>query len=50
MVTLFSLPKHNTQNFDPYKNMASYEWGLLAVYGHEEILKKSSSLKPPVRF
>ena len=26
------------------------EWGLLALYGHEEILKKSSSPKPLVRF
>ena len=35
-----------------YKN-GSGEWGeggLLAPYGHEEILKKSSSLKPLVRF
>ena len=29
----------------------SGEWGLLALYGHEEeIHKKSSSLKPQVRF
>ena len=28
----------------------SGEWGLLALYGHEEILKKSSSPKPLVRF
>ena len=28
----------------------SSEWGLLALYGHEEILKKSSSSKPLVRF
>ena len=28
----------------------SVEWGLLALYGHEEILKKSSSPKPLVRF
>ena len=28
----------------------SGEWGLLALYGHEEILKKSSSLKALVRF
>ena len=26
------------------------EWGLLAIYGQEEILNKSSSLKPLVRF
>ena len=26
------------------------EWGLLALYGHEEIPKKSSSPKPLVRF
>ena len=26
------------------------EWGLLALYGLEEILKKSFSLKPLVRF
>ena len=26
------------------------EWGLLALYGHEEILKKFSSPKPLVRF
>ena len=26
------------------------EWGLLALYGHEEIRKKSSSQKPLVRF
>ena len=28
----------------------SGEWGLLALYGHEEILEKSSSSKPLVRF
>ena len=28
----------------------SGEWGLLALYGYEEILKKSSSPKPLVRF
>ena len=28
----------------------SSEWGLLSLNGHEEILKKSSSLKPLVRF
>ena len=28
----------------------SGEWGLLALYGHEEILKKSCSQKPLVRF
>ena len=28
----------------------SGEWGLLALYRHEEILKKSSSLKWQVRF
>ena len=28
----------------------SGEWGLFALYRHEEILKKSSSLKPLVRF
>ena len=28
----------------------SGEWGLFALYGHEEILKKSSSPKPLVRF
>ena len=28
----------------------SGEWGLLALYGHEEIPKKSSSPKPLVRF
>ena len=28
----------------------SGEWGLLALYGHEEILKNSSSLTPQVRF
>ena len=26
------------------------EWGLLSLYGHEEILKKPSTLKPLVRF
>ena len=34
-----SVPKHG-----------SGEWGLFALYGHEEIHKKSSSPKPPVRF
>ena len=28
----------------------SGEWGLLALYGHEEILQKLSFLKPLVRF
>ena len=28
----------------------SGEWGLFALYGHEEILKKLSSPKPLVRF
>ena len=45
---------------DPFQNLfakfltihkhGSGEWGLLALYGHEEILKKSSSLKPLVIF
>ena len=45
---------------DPFQKMfakfrsvhehGSGKWGLLALYGHEEILKKSSSLKPLVRF
>ena len=38
------------RNFDPSINMALVNGGLLALYGHEEILKKSSSLKPQVRF
>ena len=32
------------------ENFHSGEWGLLARYGHEEILRKSSSLKRLVRF
>ena len=41
--------KKYLRNFDPSINMGSGEWGLLALYGHEEeILKKSSSLKPLV--
>ena len=32
------------------KNCGSGEWGLLALYRNEGILKKSSSLKPMVRF
>ena len=45
---------------DPFQNLltkfcsvhkhGSGEWVLLALYGHEEILKKSSSLKPLVSF
>ena len=35
----YSVPKHG-----------SGEWGLLALYRHEEILKRSSSQKPLVRF
>ena len=45
---------------DPFQNLfakfltihkhGSGEWGLLALYGHEEILKKSSSLKLLVIF
>ena len=38
------------QNFDPSKNMALVNEDFLAQYGHEEILKKSSFLKPLVRF
>ena len=37
------------QNFDVYK-YGSGEWGLFALYGHEEILKKLFSPKPLVRF
>ena len=33
------------RNFDLSINNGSGEWGLLALYEHEEILKKSSSLK-----
>ena len=53
----------NSQEFslgDPFQKVfakfwsihkhGSGEWGLFALYGHEEILKKSSSLKPLVRF
>ena len=45
---------------DPFQNLfakflsihkhGSGEWGLLALYRHEEILKKSSSQKPLVQF
>ena len=38
-----------TKFWSVYKH-GSGEWGLLALYGHEEIIKKSSSLKPQVRF
>ena len=37
-------------NFLSIHKHGSGEWGLLALYGHEEILKKFSSLKPLVRF
>ena len=35
------------QNCDPPRNMALMAEGLC---GHEEIIKNSSSLKPPIRF
>ena len=37
-------------NFDPSIKHGSGEWALFALYGHEEIHKKSSTLKPLVRF
>ena len=42
--------KNCSRNFDPSINMALVNGGLLALYGHEEILKKSSSPKPLFRF
>ena len=36
--------------FKSIKKHGSSEWGLLAIYRHEEILKNSSSLKRQVRF
>ena len=39
-VTLF---KNCSRNFDFVKKHGSGEWGLLALYGNEEILKNSSS-------
>ena len=36
--------------FTSVQKHGSGEWGLLALYGHEETIKKSSSLKPLVRF
>ena len=45
-VTLF---RNCSWNFDPLKNMAAMGRRLFALYGHQEILKKSS-LKPLVRF
>ena len=50
-ITLF---KKCSQNFDPSKNIAATGGGgggggLFALYGHEEILKKSFSPKPQYR-
>ena len=36
--------------FSSVHKHGSGEWGLLALYGHEEILKKLISPKPLVRF
>ena len=36
--------------FQSVQRHGSGEWGLFALYGHEEIHKKSSSPKPMVRF
>ena len=42
--------KNYVQNFDPSINMALVNGGFFALYGHEEILKKSSSPKLLIRF
>ena len=44
-VTLFKI---FLRNFDPHHR--SSEWGPFAIYGHEEILKKSCPLKRQVKF
>ena len=49
-VTLVTLFKNCSQNFDPSINMALVNVGLLHNKEHEEFPKKSSSLKRLVRF
>ena len=46
IVPWVALFKNCLRNFDPLKNMAAMGGRLFALYGHEEILQKSSSLKP----